>query len=117
MVKEWHLILPGLQTADRVSNADLVQNTDCRLSLKCRLRPKLSHRLIRDIFSMYELVVIILRVTQCRSRNLFRENFLLGLFNSKKIIVTIENLYLFFNMKHKYLVRCFTLKAIRIEAF
>ena len=64
---------------------------------------------------MYDLVVIILRVTQCRSRNLFRETFLLGLFNSKKNI-TIENLYLFFNLKHKHLVICFTVKGIRIEA-
>ena len=83
----------------------------------CRLRPKLSHRLIWDIFSIYELVVIILRVTQCRYRNLFRENFLLGLSDSKKIIVTIENLYLFFNLKHKHLVTYFTVKGIRIEAF
>ena len=35
--------------------------------------------------------------------NLFRENFPLGLFHSKKI-VTVENLYLFFNLKHKHLV-------------
>ena len=39
---------------------------------------------------------------QCWSHNLFRENFLPGLFHSKKIIVTIENLYLFFNAKHKH---------------
>ena len=88
-----------------------------RQGLKCRLRLKLSPRLIRDIFSMYELVVNILRVTRCRSRNLFRENFLLGLLYSKKNIVIIENFYLFFNLKHKHLVICFSVKGIRIEAF
>ena len=29
-----------------------MQTADCRLGIKCRLRPKLSHRLIRDIFSI-----------------------------------------------------------------
>ena len=68
-----------------------------------------------NIFSTYELVVVISRVTQCRSRNLFRENFLLGLFHSKKNIITIENLHFFFNLKHKYLETCLTIKGIRIE--
>ena len=52
------------------------------------------------------------RRVKCRSRNLFRENFLLGLLHSKKIIVSIENLYLFFNLKHKHLVICFTAKGM-----
>ena len=76
-------------------------------------------RLIRDIFSTYDLRVIILRelrVSQCWSRDLFRENFLLGLFHSKKDI-TIENLYLFFYLKYKYLMICFTVTGIRINAF
>ena len=45
--------------------------------------------MIRDT---YDLRVIIVRVTQCQSRYLFRENFLLGLFHSKENIVTIDNL-------------------------
>ena len=58
---------------------------------------------------------IYFRVTQCRSRNLFGENFLQRLFHSKKIVV--ENLYLFFNQKHKHLVIWFTVKEIRIKPF
>ena len=34
-----------------------MQTADCRLGLKCRLRPKLSHCLIRDIFSIYDLYI------------------------------------------------------------
>ena len=44
-------------------------------------------------------------------------NSLLGLFHSTKIIVTIENLYVFFNLKHKHLVICFAVKGIRIKSF
>ena len=58
-----------------------------------------------------------LRVTPLQSRNLFWENFLLGLFHSKKFIFTIENLHLFFHLKHKHLVICFTRKGIQIKAF
>ena len=58
-----------------------------------------------------------LKVTQRRSRNLFRENFLLGLFHSKKILVSMEDLSLFFTLKHKHLVIWFTVKGIRIKAF
>ena len=58
-----------------------------------------------------------LRDRKCRSRNLFRENFLLSLFHSTKIIVVIENLYLCFTLKHKHLViSCFTVKGIRTVA-
>ena len=41
------------------------------------------------------------------------------MFHSKAIIVSIENLYLFFNLKHKKLVIYFTviIKGIRIKAF
>ena len=38
-----------------------MQIADCGLSLKCRLRPKLSHRLLRDIFAIYDHRLIILR--------------------------------------------------------
>ena len=89
-----------------------MQTADFKLRLKCGLRSELSHRPRRDVSSMYDLRVIILRVTQCRSCNLFHENFLLGLFHSKKIIVTIENLYLRVNLKHKDLVIYFTVKGI-----
>ena len=41
------------------------------------------------------------------SRKFPSSSSLLGLFHSKKII-TIENLYLFFNLKRKHLVICFT---------
>ena len=82
-----------LQIGFKMQSKYKMQTADCRMSLKRRLRPKLPHRLIREIFLMCELMVIILRVTQCRSRNLFRENFLLGLFRSKKI-VAIENVCL-----------------------
>ena len=34
-----------------------MQTVECRLGLKCRLRSKLSHRLIRDIFSLYDLYI------------------------------------------------------------
>ena len=110
-----------LQIGFKMQTSCKKQTADDRLSFKCRLRPKLSHRLISDIFSMHDLRAIILRdfkLTQYRSRiNLFRNNFLLGLFHSKKIIVNIENLYFFFNLKHKHLVICFTVKGIRIKAF
>ena len=45
----------------------------CRLQtgLKCRLRPKLSHRLISDIFSMYDRRLIIMR----DPNDFFHENF------------------------------------------
>ena len=76
------------------------------VGIKCRLRRKLSHRLIRDNFS------IIGSRNKCRSRFLCRENFQIGLF----IIVTIENLYLFLNLKHKVLVITFTVLGIRIKA-
>ena len=33
------------------------QATDCRLSLKCRLGPELSHRLIRNIFSIHDPIL------------------------------------------------------------
>ena len=51
-----------------------MQTEECRLQIGfkmqtkykmeiagCRLRPKLSHRLLRDIFSIYDLRLIILR--------------------------------------------------------
>lgn len=56
------------------------------------------------------------RVTPLQSRNLFWEKFLLGLFHSKKFIFAIENLHLFFHLKHKHLVICFTRKGIQIKA-
>jgi len=74
-------------------------------------------RLIRDRFSINDLRLIsILRDRKCRSRDLFRENFLLSLFHSTKIIVVIENLYLCFTLKHKHLVICFTVKGMRTVA-
>ena len=45
-----------------------LQTVDCRLGLKCRLRLKLSHRLIRDIFSSD------LRVTQSLPRKFTASN-------------------------------------------
>ena len=45
------------------------------------------------------------------------EDFPLGLFHSKKIIVTVKNLYLYSNMKHKHLVMCFTLKEFELMPF
>lgn len=71
-----------------------------------------THLMIRDT---YDLRVIIVRVTQCQSRYLFRENFLLGLFHSKENIVTIDNLYLFFNSTHKHLVICFVVKEFELR--
>ena len=69
---------------------------------------------VKMIFKIpYDFRVIILRdpkVTQCRSRNLFRENLALGQFHSKNIIVATENLYLFFNLKHKHFVRSFAVR-------
>ena len=41
-----------------------LQTADCRLGLKCKLKLKLSHRLIRNIFSMYDLWVIIRQQTE-----------------------------------------------------
>ena len=65
--------------------------------------------MIRDT---YDLRVIIVRVTQCQSRYLFRENFLLGLFHSKENIVTIDNLsrtavFIFF-LRTFYFIFCFS---------
>ena len=71
-----------------------------------------THLMIRDTD---DLRVIIVRVTQCQSRYLFRENFLLGLFHSKENIVTIDNLYLFFNPTHKHLVICFVVKEFELR--
>ena len=61
--------------------------------------------------SLWSLYRVSRNVTPC----LFRENFLLGLFHSEKISVTIENLYFFFNLKQKHLETCLTIKGIRIE--
>lgn len=80
-----------------------------------RLGSKLSHRLICDMFSIHSMTLGSHRFSLCS--NLFCENFLLGLFHSKKFIFTIENLHLFFHLKHKHLVICFTRKGIQIKAF
>ena len=48
-----------LQIGFKMQTRCKMQTADCRPGLKCRLSPKLSHRLIRDIFSIYDLVVII----------------------------------------------------------
>ena len=76
--------------------------------------------MIHNICSMCDFRVIILpepKVTQCRPPNLFCKKILLGLFHSKKNIVTNENLYLFLNLKHKHLMISFTVKGIQIRAF
>ena len=50
-----------LQIGFKMQTRYKMLTADCRLSLKCRLRPKLSHRLIRDIFSIYDFRLISLR--------------------------------------------------------
>ena len=49
-----------LQIGFKMQTRYKMQTADCRLGLKCRLRLQLSHRLIRDIFSIYDLRLIIL---------------------------------------------------------
>ena len=101
-----------LEIGFKMQTRQKMPTADCRLGVKCRLRPVASSdtRCISMTFRD-------LKVTQCRSRNLFREHFLLGLFNSKKVLVSTEDLSLFFNLKHKHLVICFTVKGIQIKAF
>ena len=67
-----------------------------------------------NIFSMYELVVVISCVTQCHAMSVPRK-FPTRSVSFQKIIVTIENLSFFFNLKHKHLKTCLTIKGIRIE--
>ena len=50
-----------VQTADSRFDLKSRLGTNCRLGLKCRLRLELSYRLIRDIFSIFDLRVIKLR--------------------------------------------------------
>ena len=99
-----------LQIGFKMQTKYKMQTADCRLGLKCRLRLQLSHRLIRDTFSIYDLGLIILR-------DPIGLVILLDLFHSTKIIVTIENLYLFINLNHKHLVICYTLQGTRMKAF
>ena len=49
--------LHGLQIGFKMQTKYKMQSADCMLGLKCRPRPKLSHRLIRDIFSRYDLYI------------------------------------------------------------
>ena len=58
--------------------------------------------LIRDKFSIHDLR---------------QELFHLALFHSTKMLFTMENLYLFFSLKHKHLVTCITIQGICIKAF
>lgn len=79
----------------------LLVSIKCRLGTQCRLRSKL----FEYIFWICGFRVIILpdpKVTHCRSPDLFCKKFLQGLFTLKKNIVTNENFYLFFNLKHKH---------------
>ena len=62
---------------------------------------------------MYDLRFIILRGPKVGLLISFMK---ISKFHSAKMIVTIENLYIFFNLKHEHLVICFTIKGICINA-
>ena len=73
--------------------------------------------LIRDVFSTYDLRVIILHGSGNVSLVISLAKIFHQVYFIQKNGVIIENLYLFFNVKHKQLVICFTEKGIRIKAF